>query len=121
MQGAARPGDGAAQAVELAQLAGRDPDQRDQVVGLPEAVDVGLAEADAAAQRRPPGGRVVDGDGRPQLGVGGAEGARGRPPSTTSESAGADPAQDERRRRLRARLFPIPLRSSSCNRSCGES
>ena len=44
-------GDGAAQAVEVAQLAGGDPDQRDEVVGLPEPVDVALAEADAAAQR----------------------------------------------------------------------
>ena len=70
-----RPGDRAAQAVEVAQLAGGDADQRDQVVGLPEAVDVALAEADAAVQRPAPGGRVVDRDGRAQVGVGGAEGA----------------------------------------------
>ena len=57
---AARAGDGAAQAVEVAQLAGGDPDQRDEVVGLPEPVDVALAEADAAVQRPAPGGRVVD-------------------------------------------------------------
>ena len=47
----------------------------DQVVGLPEPVDVALAEADAAVQRPAPGGRVVDRDGGPQLGVGRAEAA----------------------------------------------
>ena len=57
---AARAGDGAAQPVQLAQLAGGDLDQGDEVVGLPEAVDVALAEADAAAQRAAPGGGVVD-------------------------------------------------------------
>ena len=75
VQEATRAGDGSAQAVEVAQLAGGDADQGDEVVGLPEPVDVALAEADAAAQRAAPGGRVVDGDGGAQLGVGGAEAA----------------------------------------------
>ena len=76
----------------MAQLAGGDPHQGDQVVGLPEAVDVALAEADAAAQDRAPGGRVVDRHRRPQDGVGGAEAAA----ATALEHldpAGADPAQ----------------------------
>ena len=72
---AARPGDGAAQAAGVAQLASGDADQRDQVVGLPEPVDVGLAEPGAAAQDAAPGGWVVDGEGGAQLGVGGAEAA----------------------------------------------
>ena len=71
---AAGPGDEAADAVELAQFAGGDPDQRDQVVGLPEAVDVGLAEADAAAEGTAPGGGVVDPHGRSEVGVGRPEG-----------------------------------------------
>jgi hypothetical protein len=70
---AARPGDGAAQAAGVAQLAGGDADQRDQVVGLPEPVDVGLAEAGAAAQDAAPGRRVVDGERGAQLGVRRAE------------------------------------------------
>ena len=47
----------------------------DQVVGLPEAVDVALAEPDAAVQRPAPGGRVVDADGRVEVGAGLAVGA----------------------------------------------
>ena len=95
-------GDGAARSVELAQLAGGDPDQRDEVVGLPEAVDVGLAEADAAAQRAAPGGRVVDRDGGAQVGVGGAEARGGArlddldPPGGRRGSAPADGGAGER-------------------------
>jgi hypothetical protein len=55
------------------QLAGGDAEERDQVVGLPEAVDVSLAEAGAAAQDTAPGGRVVDRDRGAQLGAGGPE------------------------------------------------
>ena len=75
VQEAAGADDRAAQASRPLQLASGDPDQGDEVVGLPEAVDVGLAEAEAAAQRAAPGARVVDGHRRPQLGAGGAEGA----------------------------------------------
>ena len=47
VQGAARLGDGGADAAVLVgEAAGGDPDQRDQVVGLPEPVDVALAEPD---------------------------------------------------------------------------
>ena len=67
---AAGPGDGAADAVQLAQFAGGDADQGDEVVRFPETVDVTLAEADAAAQRAAPGGGVVDGDGGAEVGVG---------------------------------------------------
>ena len=117
VQGAAGPGDGAAQPVEVAQLAGGDPDQRDEVVGLPEAVDVALAEADAAAQRAAPGGGVVDGDGGAQVGVGRAEAAAApafdAPRSARGARRGSSPS---RRRRGRARpsrrhepLRPLPL------------
>ena len=92
VQQAARPGHGAAQPIELAQLAGGDPDQRDEVVGLPEAVDVGLAEADAAAQRPSPGGRIVDRHGGAQLGAGGAE-AAAAPALDHLDPPGADAAQ----------------------------
>jgi hypothetical protein len=66
----ARHGDGVAQGGGVPQLAGGDADQRDQVVGLPKAVDVGLAEAGAAAQDAAPGGRVVNRDRGAQVRVG---------------------------------------------------
>ena len=72
---AARPGERAAQAARPLQLARRDPQQGDQVVGLPAALEVVLAEADAAAQGAAPGRRVVHRQRRPQLGVRRAEGA----------------------------------------------
>jgi hypothetical protein len=75
LQQPALAGGGAAQAIELAQLAGDDADQRDQVVGLPESSDVGLAKPDAAAQRAAPGGGIADCHRRLQVGTGGAEGA----------------------------------------------
>jgi len=72
---AARHGDGTAQRPGVAQLAGGDAEERDQVVGFPEAVDVGLAKTGAAAQDAAPGGRVVDGDRGAQLGAGRPEAA----------------------------------------------
>jgi hypothetical protein len=57
------------------QLAGGNAEERNQVVGLPEAVDVGLAETGAAAQDTAPGGRIVDRDRGAQLGAGGPEAA----------------------------------------------
>jgi hypothetical protein len=73
MPEAAGPGDGAADPVHLAQLAGGDPDEGDEVVGLPTSLDIALAEADAAAQGPSPGGGVVDLDPRRQLRLGRAE------------------------------------------------
>ncbi len=92
MQDAARPGDGVAEAVEPPQLAGGDADQRDEVVGLPEPVDVGLSEAEAAAQRAAPGRRIADRQGCPQLPVGGAE-AVPAPVLDQLDPAGANSAQ----------------------------
>ncbi len=89
---AAGAGDEAADAVELAQFAGGDADQRDQVVGLPEAVDVALAEPDRAAVGAAPGGRVVDADGRPEVGAGLAEAAAAAPLDHL-DLAGADAAE----------------------------
>ena len=92
VQQAARPGDGAAQPARLAQLAGGDADQRDQVVGLPQPVGVGLAKPGAAAQRTAPGRRAVYRHHGAQLGAGGAEGA---PPAALDhlDPAGAEVAQ----------------------------
>ena len=90
---AARAGDEPADAVHLAQLAGSDLDQGDEVVGLPEAVDVGLAEADAAAQRPAPGGRVVDLQGGAEVGVGRSVAAFARAFDDV-DAAAADPAED---------------------------
>jgi hypothetical protein len=67
VEGGARASHGGTQpAVLMGQAAGGDLDQRDQVVGLPEPVDVALAEPDRAVQRAAPGGRVFDPDGGAQ-------------------------------------------------------
>ena len=92
-QSAARLGDGAADAVHLAQFAGGDLEQGDEVVGLPEAVDVALAEADAAAQRPAPGGGVVDRDGGAEIGAGRAEAAFARAFDDV-DAAVADPVEN---------------------------
>ena len=57
------------QAVERAQVAAGDPDQRDQVVAVPDAVAVGLAEADAAAEHRAIEAGRVDLERRREIGV----------------------------------------------------
>src|SRR4029078_6703399 len=51
------------------------PDQRHEVVCLPEPVDVALAEPDRAAVGAAPGGWVVDPHGRLEVGAGLAEAA----------------------------------------------
>ena len=110
VQEAARAGDGAAQAVQLAQLAGADPHQSDQVVGLPEPVDVGLAEPDAAPQDglQAAGSWIVT--VARSSAPGRAEARAGGSPSTTS----IRPARMRRRTSgttARAILSPIALPS----------
>ena len=117
---AARAGDGAADAVHLAQLAGGDLDQGDEVVGLPEAVDVALAEADAAAQRAAPGGGVVDRDGGAEVGVGRAEaafaGAFDDVDAAVAHAAedGADAGPGERRVAAHGETNPFGRLPSGC-------
>jgi hypothetical protein len=102
VQEPARAGDGGADPVHLAQFAGGDPDQVDEVVGFPEALDIGLAEADAAAQRAAPGGGVVDPHRCPQLRLRGTEAALPRafddvdPPRADPAQHGADGGPRER-------------------------
>jgi hypothetical protein len=59
---ATRYGDDVAQGAGVAQLAGGDAEKCNQVVGFPEAVNVGLTEAGATAQDTAPSGWIVDRD-----------------------------------------------------------
>ena len=70
------------QPVATGQLAGADPKQRDQIAGLPEAVAVGLREADTSiAQQARVEAPRFDRDRRSELGLLGPEGE----PATTGE------------------------------------
>jgi hypothetical protein len=62
-----------APAVEGRHVPRRDPDQRDQVVAIPDPVPVGAAETDAAAEHRPVETRGVNLDCCGQVGVRRAE------------------------------------------------
>ena len=105
------------------QLACGDPDQGDEVVGLPAALDVALAEADAAVQRVAPGGRVVDPHRRGQFRVRRAEAAFAGafddvdPPAAHAAEDGADAGPRERvpgRDRAHGETNPFGRRPSGC-------
>ena len=81
--------------VGAAQLERADPEHEDEVVGVPEAVGVRLAEPDAAAARdERVEARRVDRDLGPQLRLGRAEAEPlARPVLDQLEPSGADPPQ----------------------------
>ena len=84
----------APQAVEAADVEGRDAGQRDEVIALPQPVHVGLAEAHAAAQQLAVEARVAHLDHGPQRSLG-VELAEHDPLAALAqlELAAADPPQ----------------------------
>jgi hypothetical protein len=116
VQDAARLGDAGAEGAGLVgEAAGADPDQGDQVVGLPEPVDVALAEADRAVQGAAPGGRVVDPDARVEAGRGLAVGAAA-PVLDHLDLAAAGAREDRADRGARDRVLH---RATSAPSGCG--
>jgi hypothetical protein len=74
-EGVAQRSEGCPQPVEPLQLARRDPDQRHEVIAVPEPLGVRLAEAAAAAPQGAPEGGIAHPDLGAELGVGRAEAA----------------------------------------------
>jgi hypothetical protein len=100
-----------APAIQGRQVAAGDAGQRDEVVGLPEAIDVGLAPAGAAAQRPRVRARITDLDRGPERRVRGTAGNRplalreleppaAKPPKAPQQRSSCERAADQPQRSI---------------------